>query len=55
MMTPEEAMWLVVNKHQIHAHRCTCGFKSYVSRERTEHIIQMYIATQKKYAPVAEW
>ena len=34
-----EVHYDVESKHQIHETWCTCGFQSYVSRDRTKHIV----------------
>lgn len=34
-----EVHYDVESKHQIHGTECLCGFKSYVSRDRTKHIV----------------
>ena len=34
----EAAQWLVDSKHQFQGDTCLCGFRSPVSRQRTEHI-----------------
>lgn len=35
----KEVHYEVESRHQVHETWCTCGFKSFVSRERTEHIV----------------
>lgn len=35
----DQVHYEVESRHQVHETWCTCGFKSFVSRERTEHIV----------------
>jgi len=37
-------LFKVESTHHIHADQCLCGFKSYVSRDRTKHIMEVTLA-----------
>lgn len=50
VMFSDEALFKVESIHHIHGNQCLCGFSSFVSRDRTKHIMEVTIAALKEAA-----
>lgn len=51
----EAALFKVESVHHIHADQCLCGFKSYVSRDRTKHIMDATLEAATVHLKAEAW